>query len=94
MARPGWNSTLDFKNDSHSVSLKIEPHVGARDGVIDMSGEMVFSKGKGKLLEWKSWVTLLSGKKEIVSSFQKDGKWYVLVVEVKVEEMIDWLLGK
>jgi len=94
MALPGRKSTLNLKNDFYSLSTENEPQVGVKDDVIDLRGKVVFSKGKETLFEWVSGITLTSGKRQIVSSYAHDGKWYALMVEAKVEEMADWLLGE
>ena len=91
VAWPGGNGVMRLKKGDLSILLEPEAQVGGWDNVIDLRGKLVFSEGKEVLLEWNSGVTLISGKKEIVSSYTKDGKWYALVVEARVEVLEEWL---
>ncbi|MDA7888652.1 hypothetical protein N9A86_04670 [Akkermansiaceae bacterium] len=94
VARPGQSSTLKLGCGLHSVSLELESGIGANEDYIDMRGRLHWIEGKETRAQWLSGITLISDKKQIVSSYLKDGKWYAILIEPKAEWMSDWLLGE
>jgi len=94
VARPGQNASLVLEEGFKKLSFEVEPQVGANDNIIDLMGILELRNGDSEELHWKSGVTLVSGKSQVVQSYQKDGKWYALLVEARAESLTDWLLGK
>jgi len=91
VSKPGQKAYVELREGERRVVSELELNVCANDSVLDLRGDFVLKDGEDVLSQWKSGMTFLSGEKQIVHSYRRDGKWYALVVELRALWCSEWL---
>jgi len=89
---PGLKSVIVLGEGDRKVEAIFEPNISEHDDLVQFAGKFTVRSRDEVIAEWGDTISLSSGARVKLLSYQKAGKWYALIVNTRILSGGEWLL--